>query len=131
MATKKTPKFDYKSIKTFEDACVKTQTDASKLLESIAIFGKHSQAIIAVFKLFIIFEAINNGWEPNWDDSDEYKWWPYFNLSSGFGMASGSDYFYSGTTCGSRLCTDTDEKAEYIAEQFQQEYKEFLLYSEK
>ena len=77
-------------------------------------------------------KAINNGWVPDWSDDDQYKWFPWFGvLSSGSGFSnSGSDCYCTGTTVGSRLCTDSSEKAEYIAEQFEAEYVDYFLYSE-
>ena len=132
-ATKKTvSKFDYKTIKTFEDACKKVGIDPEKLPDTSMIPDEFRAAIIAVYRLFIIFKAINDGWTPDWSKSSQYKYYPwYWVLSSGFGF-DGSGYYYvnAHTTVGSRLCTDTSEKALYIAKAFEQEYKEFMLYSE-
>jgi hypothetical protein len=122
-------KFDYKTIKTFEDACKKLNIDPKELPEvSIMEFAK---PIIAAYKLMIIYKAINNGWIPNWANYNQYKYYPWFKvLSSGFGFSgSGCGYVYSITCVGSRLCTDTSEKAMYIAEQFKAEYQEYFLYS--
>ena len=80
----------------------------------------------------IIYKAINNGWKPDWNNYDECKYYPWFGvLSSGFGFDS-SVYRYdrSITAVGSRLCTDSSEKALYIAKQFESEYKDYFLYSE-
>jgi hypothetical protein len=88
--------------------------------------------IINAYKLMIIFKAINNGWRPDWSKSSQYKYFPWYKvLSSGFGF-SDSDFSYvvASTGVGSRLCTDTSEKALYIAEQFQNEYQEYFLYPE-
>jgi hypothetical protein len=82
--------------------------------------------------LLIIYKAINNEWKPDWSNWDQYKYYPLFEvLSSGFGFSvSGYVYGDSGSAVGSRLCTDTWEKALYIAEQFKAEYQEYFLYSE-
>ena len=125
-------KFDYKTIKTFGDACKKENVDPEKLPDTSMIPEEFSKPIKAAYKLYIIFKAINNGWRPDWGNSNQYKYFPwYYMLSSGFGFGT-SDFHsaYTFTTVGSRLCTDTSEKALYIAKQFEQEYKEFLLYSE-
>lgn len=137
MATKKTPKakteskFDYKTIKSFEDACKKVGVDPEALPDVSMIPEEFRKAIINCYKLYIIFKAINNGWTPDWNNWDQYKYYPWFKvLSSG----SGFDFSYSGyyydvtfTTVGSRLCTDTSEKALYIGKQFGEEYAEFFL----
>lgn len=76
----------------------------------------------------MVAKAINKGWEPDWNNSNQYKWWPYFDLSSGFGF-SYSDYGYGGTdtsASGSRLCFESEDKSEYAATQFIEIYKQFL-----
>ena len=126
------PEFDYTTIKTFEDACKKVNTDPAKLPDVSGILEEFAKPIIAAYKLLIIYKAINNEWKPDWSNWDQYKYYPWFEvLSSGFGFST-SFYLYdhSVTTVGSRLCTDTWEKALYIAEQFKAEYQEYFLYSE-
>jgi hypothetical protein len=132
--TKKTApvKFDYKTIKTFKDACEKCGLDPANLPDVSLIPDDLRKVIVANYKLTIIYRAINNGWKPDWNNYDQYKYYPWFGvLSSGFGF-SGSDYNFTctTTTVGSRLCTDTSGKALYIAKQFEAEYKDYLLYSE-
>src|ERR1035437_5555493 len=80
--------FDYKTIKTFEDACKKLGVDPSKLPDVSGILEEFAKPIIAAYKLMIIYKAINNGWKPNWSNSDQYKYYPWFYvLSSGFGFS--------------------------------------------
>ncbi len=142
MTTKKSPqenkiKFDYKTIKSFEDACRRENIDSKALPDVSMIPEPFRNAILNVYKLFIIFQAINNGWKPDWSNHNQYKYYPWFEikaskvLSSGFGFSY--SYYgctYAGTTVGSRLCTENAGKALYIARTFQDEYKEFLLISE-
>lgn len=88
--------------------------------------------IVAAYKLMVVFLAINNGWKPDWSNWNQYKYYPWLSVrSSGFGF-SDSDYgcVYADTSVGSRLCTDTREKALYIAEQFESEYQDFFCYPE-
>jgi hypothetical protein len=124
--------FDFRAIKTFEDACAKENIDPQQLPDVSGIPEEFAKPIVANYKLLIIFKAINNGWRPDWSKSSQGKYYPWYRvLSSGFGF-SASLYLCVGTatTVGSRLCTDTSEKALYVAEQFQEEYKEYFLYSE-
>lgn len=124
----KVEKFDYKSIKTFEDACKKLGINPDQLPDVALI--EFRKPIIAAYKLMIIYKAINDGWVPDWSNDDEYKYYPWFGiLSSGFGFSG--TYYDCGNSfsnVGSRLCTDTREKALYIAAQFEQEYKDYFLY---
>ena len=128
----KEPEFDFRAIKTFEDACKKEGIDPKYLPEFPAMPLEFVKPLIAAYKLMVIFKAINNGWKPDWNNWDQYKYYPWFEvLSSGFGFScSGYVYDYTHTGVGSRLCTDTSEKALYIAEQFGEEYKDFFLYPE-
>jgi hypothetical protein len=123
--------FDFRTIKTFEDACKKLGIDPAKL-PGENIPKEFSKPTVSAYKLMVIYKAINNGWKPDWSDHNQCKYYPWHGvLSSGFGFDV-SDYYYAYTVAsvGSRLCTDTSEKALYIANQFEAEYKEFFLYSE-
>jgi hypothetical protein len=121
--------FDYKTIKTYEDACKKLGIDPLSLPDVLKQPEKYRNATIAHHKLMIIYEAINNGWVPDWSNFNQYKYYPWFEVvSSGFAFsASYYDFTYLSTDVGSRLCTDSREKAVYIAKQFEAEYKSYLL----
>jgi len=131
-AIKSTQEFDYRTIKSFEDACKKENVDPEKLPDVSMIPEEFRKAIINAYKLMIVFKAINNGWRPDWSKSNQWKYYPWYSvLSSGFGFDSSYYYFtFTYSFVGSRLCTDTSAKALYIARQFEPEYRDFLLYSE-
>ena len=124
--------FDFRTIRSFEDACKKEKIDPTVLPDVTGILPEFSDAIVNAYKLMVIYKAINNGCCLDWNNSKQRKYFPYFGvLSSGYGFSDSSYYYYyTHTTVGSRLCTDTSEKACYIAEQFGEEYKEFFLYKE-
>lgn len=131
--TKKTvkgdSKFDYKTIKSFDDACAKLGLDTTDKPLVLLIPEEFKQSLTAVYKLMIIYKAINNGWVPDWGKSSQYKYYPWFwVLPSGSGFSDSAYYCaYASTDVGSRLCTDTSEKAQYMAEQFKAEYQDYLL----
>ena len=121
-------KFDYKQIKSFEDACNKLGIDPNHLPDVSLLPDDTKKAIIAHYKLIIIYKAINNGWVPNWKNSNQYKYYPWFYmLASGFGF-SDSHYSFTSSTAyvGSRLCGSSSEQALYIAKQFEAEYIDFF-----
>jgi hypothetical protein len=127
--TKKTKVFDFRTIKTVEDAFKKNGYDSTKLPDFSMIPEKFRTQLTTCFLLMVIFEAINDGWEPDFSDHSQGKYYPWpWVLSSGFGF-SGSTYDYGGaiTLVGSRLCTDTSEKAIYILNQFPDLWKNWLL----
>jgi hypothetical protein len=115
-------KKEFTDIKTFEDACKELELDSSEVFSS-----SDTPDEIAYMKLKTVTRAINHGWTPAWNNSNQRKWWPYFNLSSGFGF-SDTFYYYdnAGTSVGSRLCFESEEKARYAGTQFKELYKQFL-----
>lgn len=112
-------------IKTFEDACEELgiSNDSCK-----PIFDEEeSEDEIAYKKLKVIVRALNEGWEPDWDNDNQAKWYPYFKLASGFGFSSsGYGRWHSFTDCGSRLCLKSEELANYAGNQFLSIYKSFI-----
>ena len=117
---------DWKDIKTFEDACEALGITTNS---HTPIFDEdEAPDEIAYKKLKVIVAAINQGWVPDWTNSNQYKYYPYFNLSSGSGF-SGHDYDdrYSYSHVGSRLCFESREKCLYAAEQFKDIYEDFFI----
>jgi hypothetical protein len=116
-------------IKTFED--VLSSVEVSENLNILLSYNGIDPDMLgaqAMTKLTLIARALNEGWEPDWTDSNQYKYVPYFNnYKSGFGF-SGSNYdaWYSGTCCGSRLCFKSAKLAEYAGKQFLDIYNQFL-----
>ena len=121
--------FDYRNIKTFEDACERLGLDPNNLPDTSHLEFDLAKPIIAHYKLIIIFKAVNNGWIPDWTNSNEYKYYPWFEVvSSGSGLSCcGYDNSSTSTFVGSRLCTDKSEKAEFLSKQFKDLYEDYLL----
>jgi hypothetical protein len=111
-------------IKTFEDACVESGVNPVDVINSDYPLDES-----AYKKLKLIIKVLNEGWVPDWSNSDEAKYYPWFEYarSSGFGF-SYSYYYYTLTTTpvGSRLCFKSRELAEYAGKQFIEIYREFL-----
>jgi hypothetical protein len=103
-------------IKTFEDACHELGIDPDNVEHSY-----DSEDEFAYKKLKLIAKVLNEGWEPNWNDRNERKWWPWFKWSSGSGFGfshSNCAYVITLTSVGSRLCLKTEELANYFGRQF-------------
>ena len=112
-------------IKTLADALAatgKTMPDFSALPEEMQ--GKYR----ALFAIEVITAALNEGWQPDWNNTAEYKYYPYFKVSSGF-VFDYADclYSYAGGGNGARLCFKTAALAEYAGRQFTELYKEFMM----
>lgn len=117
-----------KKIKSFEAACKALKLNPKKLPVVSSIPKKYRDAIVAHFKLVIIAEALNEGWKPNWEDYNEYKYYPYFDMQSGFGFVvtlCGTWHAYAGG--GSRLCFKTRELAEFAGRKFRKLYKAYMV----
>ena len=116
-------------IKSFEDACRELNMTSEIKLDVSALSKNDQKYFIANYKLSIIIKALNEGWEPNWNNSNEYKYYPWFTQSpSGFGFSvtSYADWVTI-TGAGSRLCYKSRDLAVYAAEQFESIYKDLML----
>ena len=111
-------------IKTFEDACNELGINAEAFVQAIGYIEPADE--LAYRKLKVIVKALNEGWTPDWDNTTQKKWRPWFYLNSpGFRF---SDSAYGRTSSdsagGSRLCFKTEELCTYAANQFLDIYKE-------
>lgn len=111
-------------IKTFADACIAIGISETDFNEMTRTYCKDT---IAYEKLKIIIRALNEGWTPDWSDTNERKWYPYFNAAS-FGFDGAVYDNWSANSCaGSRLCLKSRELAEYAGTQFVDIYKDFMI----
>ena len=96
-----------------------------------ALRTKDILSLIATAELTIINRAINKDydtleeWEPNWNDSNELKYYPYFSVSGGCFGFSYANCGNSITYIGSRLYYKTKERAEHAGKTFVDLYKKF------
>jgi len=116
-------------VKTFEDACqvLGISTDVPEVK---GLPRKHQKAIVANYKLIIIAEALNEGWKPNWQDSNEYKYYPWFDMSNPAGVGCSHTSLaasLTGASVGSRLCFKNRELAIYFGQTFTDLLNESLL----
>lgn len=116
-------------VKSFEDAC-QVLGISTNVPEVKGLPRKHQKAIIANYKLIVIAEALNEGWKPNWQDSDEYKYYPWFDMSNPAGV--GYSYTlhtasYTNASLGSRLCLKNRELAIYFGQTFTDLFNDSLL----
>lgn len=138
--------FNYKKIKTFEDACEHLGLNADELCRKYQFLPDH---IISFIKLEIITKALNNGWK-NALDSNEYSYYNYCytltdeeakswdwdgrvkihyqrpNGTAGLGCAaSSSGWSDSASNIGSRLAYRTRELAWYSLNTFTMLWESF------
>lgn len=144
---------DYKSIKTYEDACEALGE------EPVGDLGDHvDKHIIALIKLETISRALwGKDWQPKPDpDGSKYFYYPWFALYTQSEMDSmneedrgallGAHAYngaYAGFGClladhrssasnasvGFRLCQETEEKAKYFGIQFKEIWADYLAFN--
>jgi predicted kinase len=113
---------NFEKIKTVEDACRATGVK----LEDV-ISDKDTPDEVAYKTLKIVRNAVTKNWIPDWNNSNQEKWFPVFKLSSGFGFSTSAySYACARTYVGSRLCFETEEQSNYVANQFINLYKDLL-----
>ena len=144
---------DYKSIKTYEDACEALGE------EPVGDLGDHvDKHIIALIKLETISRALwGKDWQPKPDpDGSKYFYYPWFALytqsemdsmseedrgallgaSAHIGAFAGFGSLYASTRSSSssahfgfRLCQETEEKAKYFGVQFKEIWADYLAFN--
>ena len=77
--------------------------------------------------LKMLAECLNEGWQPDWNNDDQYKYYPWFYMGGSSGFRC-DDYasWRSLSRVGSRLCFKSAELARYAGEQFLNQYKKFM-----
>ena len=109
-------------VKTYEDALEVLRRDH---FDEKNLYPRE----IARRMLEIIIEALNEGWEPDFNDIKQSKWYCCFTWSR-MGLkylTSYSSHTYAYTPIGIRLCLKDKKLADYIGEQFLYLYREMLL----
>ena len=121
-------------VKTYEDAC--------KVLGVEPINEQNAKAQgfrsdeIARRKLETIAAALNEGWKPDWNNTDQYKYYPYFYIQENAkgkgsaGLSFASTCNAASITCasfGSRLCFYASRLARYAGNQSTDLYEQILI----
>ena len=91
-------------VKTFEDARKLTgRPDVPDFSNLPTDMRKHFEA---QYKMIVIAEALNEGWIPDWDNYNEYKYYPWFEMSPSSFAFNDSNYDNANANAGSRshLC---------------------------
>lgn len=115
-------------IKSYQDACAHLGITPAKEDKSIKD-DKIRRSALAFVKLATITKALNEGWEPDWSNTGEYKYYPWFYVESAGLVCASTGLAVSATfaNLGSRLGYKTRELARYAGNQFLDLYSEILL----
>lgn len=94
--------------------------------------SKRERYLNATSLLPLIAEKINGDWEADFENTDQYKWQPYFekNKVSGW-IASGLAHYFPYTSFAGVGFYETEEKAVNAGKQFLHLYVDILNYVTK
>lgn len=117
-------------VKSIEDAIAELGEDDVEVIELRKLQDSGITSHILKQQIVVVItKALNEGWTPDWSNSNETKYFPWFRM----GSSSGSGFSFNGyggwatsSTVGSRLCFKSRELAEYAGKQFTEIYKEFM-----
>lgn len=74
----------------------------------------------------IIAQALNGTWKPDWSDSSQYKWYPWFYMNGPGFRFDHARYDFTTSLVGSRLCFKSEAIATYAGKQFLELYKAYF-----
>lgn len=84
---------------------------------------------VAYIQLKLIAQALNEGWTPDWTNSNDSKYYPWFDMGSAsdVGVSCSNYVFWNSVSIGgSRLCFKSRELAKYAGNQFIELYKAYF-----
>lgn len=123
------------TVKTYEDACEVLGVEPMDE-QAMAAAGFRPDEI-ARRKLETITAALNDGWKPDWNNTSQAKWVPWFHIEPNqeegatfAGLAYASSFRVPTSTLayfGSRLCFKDARVARYAAQQFTELYALILV----
>ena len=128
-------------VKSYADAC--DVLGVPQLDEKAMLSAGFRPDEIARRKLETITAALNEGWKPDWNNTDEYKYYPWFDIEPGKGKdpdgnpdgaLAGLSFAYTHhaasharTYIGSRLCFHDRRTAFYAGNTFTDLYAAILV----
>ncbi len=123
----------YDNVKSYEDACRVLGVEPVDE-QAMAAAGFRADEI-ARRKLETITAALNDGWKPDWNDTDQYKYVHWFWIKprpgqTHAGLAAATTNCapsYTYAHFGSRLCFKNAAVARYAANQFTELYALILV----
>ena len=120
-----------KKIKLFLDACKKLGKSQDMLPDVSMLDERMQKYLIGLYKLAVIRDAIVDGWEADYKNRNQRKWYAVFiydSASTSFRFfVAAYDYTFASAGSGARLSFETEEQAIYFGEQFIDIHNEVLL----
>jgi len=130
---------DYSKIDSYEAACKDQGRDPACRPDVSMLEPGLQKFINSAFELAVITKSLNKDEDgkvrkANWNDHDEWKHYPWWNVKadkknpSGSGLSLfGVAYGYSFADVASRLTTVDEEASQYSAETFKDKWEDYIL----
>lgn len=118
-----------KEIKTLDDVINKLGEDDKEVINLFKLTREGFDTHILYRQMAVVIaKALNNGWVPDFSNSNQLKYEPRFYIDSSLGSFKYSDCIHRtvGSTVGSRLCFKSKELAEYFGKQFIDIHNKYL-----
>ncbi|QGK72819.1 hypothetical protein [Flavobacterium sp. SLB02] len=117
-------------IATIEQIFESENLDANAIVVT-GIPERHIEAVKAIAKLMVATDYHNPNFKPDFTDYDQNKYSPVANMGSPSGVGFSCDLYDdwgTGSSVGSRLVSESRETAKMIFNEYQDLYKEFMVY---
>ena len=129
---------DYHNIQTMDDVFAATGCNKEEFEKKLADLPEDVQAFML---LRLIRKALNPTWIPNWADTDEWKYFPYFSIEVPAGVGGAHHGSHLGVSClysdtvasssaagfGGALASENREIAIWFGEHFAEIWRGYLL----
>ena len=110
-------------VKTVKDACEELGKNYDDFMKLCSLVPKEA----GTMKVKMFIEALCEGWKPNYDDSNEAKYYPWFKkTNTGFVFFLGVYTDYCDSCVGSSLVLPTPELVKHAVACILPEYNEHL-----
>jgi len=110
-------------VKTMDDVFLELRLDKEQFYKNC--FGL-TEDEVAYREVKLIAQALNEGWIPDWGNTNQSKWRPWFYMTPGgfrfYVSYCGTDY----SVVGSRLCYKSEKLSDYAAKTFSHIYEKLF-----
>lgn len=114
------------NVVTYEDVCYELNIPVTDDRDFIYFPEEQRGKLKATTQLLNIVKLFNQGWVPNFDNTSEYKYLPYFVKNSG-GWAFGSSIVFAGRSyCSAGLYYKSRELSDFCANRFLSIYLNYI-----
>ena len=117
-------------IKSYEDACLMLGLNPENLpIVDHLPDESDRKSIIAYYKLIVITRALNEGWEPDFSNHNQNKYfvWIWFDAAGFVCVLSSYGPSIASAYVGSRLCFKNRDLANHAKNNFLDLYKDYLI----